>query len=90
MKYASSFSSQVHFDGMGPTWTQLVDVGLKKYPQATHGIIADADFMPMQDTMDKMQLDIRCSKHMFTIWTEDRRNERKLDWIYRNIKGAMV
>ena len=80
----------VHFDGMGPTWTELVHVGLKKYPNITHGIIADADFMPMQDRLDKMQLDIRCSKHMYTIWTEDHRNERKMDWIYRNIEGAMV
>jgi hypothetical protein len=38
----------VHFDGMGPTWQQVVDVGLKKYTQATHGILADADFAPMQ------------------------------------------
>ena len=54
------------------------------------GIIADADFMPMQDHLDKMQLDIRCSKHMFTIWTQDHNNERKIDWIYRNIPGASV
>jgi hypothetical protein len=81
---------QVHFDGMGPTWQQVVDVGLVKYPQATHGILADADFAPMQDRMDKMQLDIRCSKHMFTVWTQDHKNERKMDWIYRNIPGAQV
>lgn len=80
----------VHFDGMGPTWSQLVQVGIDKYPGATHGIIADADFMPMKDHLDKMQLDIRCSKHMYTIWTEDHRNERKMDWIYRNIQGAVV
>lgn len=80
----------VHFDGMGPTWTQLVKAGLELFPNATHGIIADADFMPMQDRMDKMQLDTRCSKHMFTIWTEDHMNERKMDWIYRNIPGAEV
>jgi hypothetical protein len=44
----------------------------------------------MKSTLDKMQLDVRCSKHMYTIWTEDHRNERKMDWIYRNIKGAVV
>ena len=54
------------------------------------GIIADADFRPMQDHLDKMQLDTRCSKHMFTIWTHDHQSERKMDWIYRNIPGAKV
>lgn len=80
----------VEFDGMGPTWTQLVNVGLEKYPEATHGIIADADFLPMQDSLDKRQLDVRCSKHLFTIWTQDLQNERRMDWIYRNIPGARV
>lgn len=28
----------VAFDGMGPTWTVLVEAGLKYYPQATHGM----------------------------------------------------
>ncbi len=27
---------------------------------------------------------------MYTIWTEDHRNERKMDWIYRNVHGAHV
>jgi len=80
----------VEFDGMGPTWSVLVKHGIEKYPQATHGILADADFMPMKDKLDKMELDIRCSKHMYTIWTQDHRNERKMDWIYRNIPGAVV
>ncbi len=45
-------------------------MGLKNYPEATHGIIVDADMMPMQDTLDKMQLDIRCSKHMYALQEE--------------------
>lgn len=80
----------VKFDGMGPTWTILVERGLKDFPNATHGIVADADFMPLVDHLDKMELDIRCSKHMYTIWTEDHKNSRKMDWIYRNIPGAKV
>ena len=36
----------VEFDGMGPTWTILVERGLAAFPDATHGIIADADFTP--------------------------------------------
>jgi hypothetical protein len=31
---------------MGPTWTVLVERGLEAFPQATHGILADADFTP--------------------------------------------
>jgi hypothetical protein len=83
----------VHFDGMGPTWSELVQYGVDHYPDATHGIISDADFAPRLDMLqrfDKMQLDVRCSKHMYTIWTQDHKNERKMDWIYRNIQGAVV
>ena len=27
---------------MGPSWTELVEEGLRSFPQATHGILADA------------------------------------------------
>jgi hypothetical protein len=63
----------VNFDGMGPTWSKLVEVGLENYPHISHGIIADADFAPMKSTLDRSQLDVRCSKHMYTIWTEVKR-----------------
>jgi len=79
----------VNFDGMGPTWSKLLELGLKKYPKATHGILADADFVPL-NTFDKRQLDTRCSKHMFTVTTANHNNNRRLDWIYRNIPGAVV
>ena len=75
---------------MGPTWNELVQIGIENYPHITHGIIADADYMPMQDKLDKMELDIRCSKHMYTIFTQDHQNERRMDWIYRNVAGAKV
>jgi hypothetical protein len=52
------------FDGHGPTWTTLVDLGVKHFPGATHGIIADADFAPMNSFLNRMELDLRCSKHM--------------------------
>lgn len=93
MKHLSHIPGEiviVNFDGMGPTWTKLVEHGIEHYPNATHGIVADADFMPMQDTLDKFQLDTRCSKHMYTIYTEDHQHNRKMDWIYRNIPGARV
>jgi len=73
----------VNFRGMGPTWSDIVQVGIEKYPEASHGIVSDADFMPMVSTLDRNELDYRCSKHMYTIWTQDHSNERKMDWIYR-------
>jgi len=79
----------VHFDGMGPTWTKTVERGLVAFPNATHGILSDADFTPTTRTLDKMQLDIRCSKHMFLV-RSSQNSVRKMDWIYRNIPGAMV
>jgi hypothetical protein len=35
-------------------------------------------------------LDSRCSKILYTIWSQDRVAKRQLDWIYRNIPGAKV
>ena len=80
----------VHFTGMGPTWTLLVEAGLRHFPEATHGIIADADFAPMQLKLDRMQLDVRCSKAMYTVYTEDHLTTRRMDWIYRNLRGVRV
>ena len=77
-------------DGMGATWSKLVDRGLERFPEATHGIVADADFTPMENSLDKKTLDVRCSKHMYSIWTHGTEHERKMDWIYRNVKGARV
>ena len=57
----------VEFDGMGPTWTVLVEKGLELYPNATHGILSDADFTPVITHLDKRQLKMECSKHMYKI-----------------------
>jgi len=82
----------VQFDGMGPTLTQLIQRGLEKYPNATHGILADADFTPISTPADwsKHELDLMTSKHSFTIWNEKNKEWRRMDWIYRNIPGVKV
>ena len=80
----------VDFDGMGPTWTKVVEHGLKKYPQATHGILADADFTPLPQTLSKWDLDTGCSKLQFTVLEADGTGTRVMDWIYRNIPGVRV
>ena len=80
----------VKFDGMGPTWTELVQKGLELYPQASHGILSDADFTPETKFLDKRQLKRECSKHMYKIKSPDGGTVRNMDWIYRNIPGAKV
>jgi hypothetical protein len=44
----------VHFDGMGPSWTQVMKVGIEKYPQADFGILADADHVPLLPWYDSV------------------------------------
>ena len=81
----------VKFDGMGPTLTQLVEIGIKNYPNATHGIISDADFTPITRHLDKWELNTECSKHMYMIRSPGSSgNVRNMDWIYRNLPGARV
>jgi hypothetical protein len=61
----------VEFDGMGPTWTVLVQKGLELFPNATHGVLSDADFTPTITWLDKRQLKMECSKHMYKIRSMD-------------------
>ncbi len=76
---------------MGPTWTELVEIGIKNYPNATHGIISDADFTPITRHLDKWELNTECSKHMYMIRSPGSSgNVRNMDWIYRNLPGAKV
>jgi hypothetical protein len=74
----------VDFDGMGPTWTKVVQHGLKKYPAVTHGILSDADFTPLASTLSKWDLDRSVSKHTFTVLEADGTGTRVMDWIYRH------
>lgn len=80
----------VDFDGMGKTWTKLVRYGLSHYPQATHGIMSDADFTPLTGTWKRSELDLTASKHFFVVIEADRSGTRTMDWIYRNIPGVEV
>ncbi|KAJ4463060.1 hypothetical protein PAPYR_310 [Paratrimastix pyriformis] len=81
---------KINFEGMGPSWSKLMEAGREACPNVTHGILADADFAPINTDWDKSELDPMCSKHSFKIWSEDGLNERTLDWIYRNIPGSVV
>mmetsp|Transcript_45406 Transcript_45406/g.106647 ORF Transcript_45406/g.106647 Transcript_45406/m.106647 type:complete len:580 (-) Transcript_45406:109-1848(-) len=80
----------VEFDGMGPTWTKLVERGIEAFPNATHGLISDADFTPITTRLDKNQLRMDCSKHMYRIRSHEGGTVRNMDWIYRNLPGAKV
>ena len=35
-------------------WRHFISSAFDRYPQATHGILADADFMPMDAHINKM------------------------------------
>lgn len=69
-----------NFESIGQSWNELVQIGVDKFNNTcTHGILADADFMPLfniEGQFDKNTLDIRCSKHMYTIHTQDGNNHR--------------
>ena len=75
---------------MGTTWSVLVNKGVELYPQATHGIMADADFCPLQTKFDKRELKLTEWKHTFTVKEHKTGNTRTLDWIYRNKPGVKV
>ena len=93
----------VSFDGMGPTWTVLVDEGVASFPDATFGIIADADHAPVVETFNRDELRYNPAtdgEHarapivlIYSILTETPQGasiRRRIDWMYRNIPGFSV
>ncbi|KAJ6229953.1 tpr repeat-containing protein [Anaeramoeba flamelloides] len=80
----------VNFTGMGPTWSILVEEGIKSFPECSHGIISDADFIPVSESFNRNEFDPLVSKYLFKMWTDGQSSVRNLDWIYRNIPGAKV
>jgi hypothetical protein len=81
---------EVHFDGIGPTWNAVLQMGILHFPGATHGIAADADFTPIHSALDRNALSLRENTLRFLAWDEQQITDRPLDWIYRNIPGARV
>jgi hypothetical protein len=55
-----------------------------------HGILADADYTPLNLNFDRSELSLWTSAQLFRVFNEEQTNERQLDWIYRNIPGARV
>ena len=51
--------------------------------QATHGIMADADYAPLHNFYDKNNLNIHASQQMFSLKSYGASRYRRLDWIYR-------
>ena len=79
----------VHFVDMGTTWGELVEYGIQYYGEYTHGIMADADFMPISK-LDKNELRMDVWKHTVKIYTQGTDATREVDWVYRNVEGVKV
>lgn len=70
---------EVDFVDMGTTWNQVMKFGIDKFPAATHGIMADADFTPTSHLL-KSELDLHCPKQLYTVLSEH--ESHTLDWVY--------
>lgn len=81
---------KISFDGMGPSWSKVMKRAFELFPEASHGICADADFSPVMLQFDKSELDMGCSKQSFQVLSPERGDHRYIDWIYRNIEGAQM
>ena len=77
----------VAFDGMGPTLSRLMRRGLRRFPNATHGVVADADFEP-RSGLDRGRLGGTCSRSTYRILSDGGAESRTSDWIYRNVPGV--
>ncbi len=72
---------------MGPTLSRLIRRGLRRFPNLTHGLLADADFAPASG-LDRRRLGGTCSRATYRILSDGGAESRTSDWIYRNVPGV--
>lgn len=78
------------FEGFGPARTLSLQNAWKYYPQATHVWIADPDWRPELDTMDKRDLDLIHDAFRFLIYDRNGLTTRRCDWLLRHRKGLAM
>lgn len=79
------------FVGFGKARTTSLDAAWRHFPKASHVIIADPDWRPRADTLDKAQLIAANSEvFRFTVYDRNKITTRRIDWMLRHRQGLKM
>lgn len=79
------------FTGFGQARTKSLEIAWRHFPDATHIMLADPDWRPRVDTLDKSEL-IRANAEVFrfTVYDRNRVTTRRIDWMLRHREGLAM
>lgn len=79
------------FSGFGHARTLSLARAWQKYPQASHVIIADPDWRPRSDTLQKHELiTANAEVYRFTVYDRSGATKRRIDWMLRHREGLQM
>ena len=78
------------FDGFGHARTLLFQEAWRSFSQATHLLIADPDWIPAPQTMNKADLDMDHDYFQFKIWDRNNITTRQSDWLMQHREGTYM
>jgi hypothetical protein len=82
-----------HFVGFGQARTLGLKTVWDKFPQATHVMVADPDWVPDISTMNMNELMGEADVYKFTVFDTHRHfglTQRKMDWLFTNRPGLAM
>lgn len=68
------------FIGFGDSRTLSLSIAQDRFPQASHVMIADPDWRPDLNTIDKRQLDLSAQVFRFVVFDRNGVTRRRMDW----------
>ncbi|CAM9168801.1 unnamed protein product, partial [Phaeothamnion confervicola] len=81
---------QFEFDGLGHARTLVLQEAWRRFPDATHLIMADPDWRVHPETIDLSQLDFSHSIFALKIWDRNGSTNRWIDWIFLHLPGLSM
>ena len=79
-----------NFTGFGPARTLSLETTWEKFPQASHVLIADPDWIPDISTMDIYDLADPADVFRFTAYDRNGYTKRRMDWLLRHREGLAM
>eukprot|EP01038_Epipyxis_sp_PR26KG_P005866 gene5866-8090_t len=72
------------FNGFGQARTSSLEATWNNFPQASHVLVADPDWSPRVETIDKSELDFVYDVFRFIAFDRNGHTNRRMDWLLRN------
>lgn len=78
------------FVGFGHARSVSLKVLWDNFPQATHVLIADPDWIPRLDTINLQELEVDAEVYRFVVFDRNGQSRRKMDWLLKHRQGLAM